>query len=179
MKRVAGALALGAAALLLSACGGSRDFRVEQPPSEAFASYGALQVQPFTIEEPRDAVVREKALKMAELLTNEVRDRLAGRFDKGGRTLVVQGRLVGFDPGSQAARYWVGFGAGEGSIVAEVTFLNESGKAVAKGAAWGTVSGGWFGGSLNSAGRRVAKAVVDFVNDNYDAVTSVPSAAPR
>lgn len=166
-----------AAAALLAACGGSREFRVTQPPAQPFRSFGALQVQPFTIEEPRDATVKEKALRMAALITNEVRERLAGKFAQGGRTITVQGRLIGFDPGSQAARYWVGFGAGEGSIVAEVTFLDESGTPVAKGAAWGTVSGGWFGGSLNSAGRRVAKAVVDFVDDNYSAVTS--TAAPR
>lgn len=171
-------IAVLAAASMLGACGGSRDFRVTQAPAEPFRSYGALQVQPFTIEEPRDAVVREKALRMAALITSEVRERLAGRFEKGGRPIVIQGRLVGFDPGSQAARYWVGFGAGEGSIVAEVTFLNESGTVVAKGAAWGTVSGGWFGGSLNSAGRRVAKAVVDFVDDNHAAVTST-AAPPR
>lgn len=122
--------------------------------------------------------MKEKALQMAALITSEARERLAGRFQQGGRTIVVQGRLVGFDPGSQAARYWVGFGAGQGTIVAEVSFLNEAGTVIAKGAAWGTVSGGWFGGSLNSAGRRVAKAVVDFVDDNYDAVTSA-SAPPR
>ncbi len=177
MTRFAGAAGIAAAALM-AACGGSRDFRVTQAPADPFRSYGALQVQPFSIEEPRDPAVREKAIRMAALITSEVRERLSGRFEKGGRPIVVQGRLVGFDPGSQAARYWIGFGAGEGSIVAEVTFLNDSGTVVAKGAAWGTVSGGWFGGSLNSAGRRVAKAVVDFVDDNYDAVASTVT-APR
>lgn len=163
MKR----LILAILPLLLAACGGAREFRVQQQPTGPLGSFGALVVQPFAIEDPPDPVVREKALKMAQLVTNEVRERLTPKFDKGGSTLTIQGRLVGFDPGSQAARYWAGFGAGEGSIVVEVTFVDEAGAVVAKGAAFGSVTGGWFGGSLNSAGKRAAKAVVDFVNERY------------
>ncbi len=160
----------------LAACG-SREFRVSQVPPGPFKAYGRLEVRPFAIEQPpgMDVVQKDKALKMAEYLTVEVRERLQSYFTGDGRTVVVQGKLVGFDPGSAAARYWAGFGAGKGTIVAEITFLNEAGAEVGKGAAWGTVTGGFFGGSLNSAANRVAKAVVDFVYENYEAVTSVAS----
>ena len=166
MKSLIRAVLPSVFALALAACG-SREFRVQQQPSVPLGSFGKLLVQPFAIEDPPDPVVREKALKMADLITREVRERLAPKFEKEGSVLTVQGRLVGFDPGSQAARYWAGFGAGEGTIVVEVTFLDEAGGTVAKGAAWGSVSGGWFGGSLNSAGKRAAKAVVDFVQERY------------
>jgi len=169
--------ALAAACLsvpFLAACG-SREFRVSQAPPAPFNTYGRVDVRPFAIEQPptMDVVQKDKALKMAEYLTVEVRDRLQGYFTGDGRTVVVQGKLVGFDPGSAAARYWAGFGAGKGTIVAEIIFLNEAGAEVGKGAAWGTVTGGFFGGSLNSAAKRVAKAVVDFVYDNFESVTSV------
>lgn len=157
--------------LPLAACS-QREYYVMDPPKRAFSTYGALEVKPFTIDglDTLDPAKRAKALELADYITNELRERLSPKYFGGeGKKLVVTGKLVGFDPGSQALRYWVGFGAGKGEILAEAYFDDEEG-AVAKAMGKGAVSGGWFGGSVNSAGRRVAKAVVDFVSANHASV---------
>lgn len=157
--------------LALTACS-QREYYVMDPPKRAFSTYGSVEVKPFTIDglDTLDPEKRAKAMELAAHITNELRERLAPKYFGGeGRKIVVSGKLVGFDPGSQALRYWVGFGAGKGEILAEAYFDDDEG-GVAKAMGKGAVSGGWFGGSVSSAGKRAAKAVVDFVAANHAAV---------
>lgn len=53
--------------------------------------------------------------------------------EEGARRLILRGRIEKMDPGSQAARYWAGFGAGAAKtrIVGEL-FDPESGKVLVK-----------------------------------------------
>jgi hypothetical protein len=90
----------------------------------------------------------------------------------GSGKLVVQGRITQFDPGSQAARWMIGLGAGSGEIVAEIRFNDADGGEVARGTAVGGVSAGLAGGSLNSAVKRLVDAVVGFIQSNYKEVRS-------
>ena len=154
----------------LAACG-SRQYYVMEPPKQPFSAFASVEVKPFSIDglDALEPGKRLKAMELATYMAEQLRERLAPHFPGGGRKLVVNGKLVGFAPGSQALRYWVGFGAGAGEIVAEVAFDAEDG-AQAKAMGKGSVSGGWFGGGLNSAGKRVAKAIVDFVDANHAAV---------
>lgn len=65
------------------------------------------------------------ALPLVEGLTTSLGSKLAVAEGSGGEagTLVVRGKIVTMDPGSRAARYWAGFGAGaartdvEGEVV--------------------------------------------------------------
>jgi hypothetical protein len=157
--------------LLVASCG-SRSFIVQQKPSKPFSSYGQVVVEPFTVDGIEKLGLTEKgqALEAAGMMTQYLKERLEGKkwFKEGGdQVLTIRGVLVGFDPGSQAMRYWVGFGAGSGEVIADTTFLEANQGAVARGAAKGTVSGGWFGGSTSSACDRVAKAIIDFIKANY------------
>jgi hypothetical protein len=164
----------------LAACGGTKEFRVSQVPREPLRSFGKVEVAPFTIDglEGLDEKKQAKAREAAAFITGELHERLSGSswFPGAGRVLRLQGRLVGFDPGSQALRYFSGAAAGEGEIVADVVFTDESGASVAKGFAVGTVHGGMYGGTTRSAARRLAKAIVNFIDDNYAEVTSVATA---
>lgn len=171
-KRWSGLVLPAVGLLLLGACG-SRTYYVMEPPKEAFSKFGSIEVKPFTVDgiSTLDPDKRAKAMELAALIADQLRERLGpGYFPGTGKKLVVSGKLVGFDPGSQALRYWVGFGAGSGEILAEAYFDAENGESVAKAMGKGSVSGGWFGGSLNSAGKRVAKAIVDFVDANHAAI---------
>jgi hypothetical protein len=168
LRRYAG-LALALGCLGLTACG-SRAYYVMDPPKEAFSQYGSIEVKQFTVDgiDTIDPDKRAKAMELATLIADQLRERLGPTyFSGGGKKLVVNGKLVGFDPGSQALRYWVGFGAGSGEIIAEAYFGTENGEGIAKAMGKGSVSGGWFGGSLSSAAKRVAKAIVDFVVVNH------------
>jgi hypothetical protein len=151
---------------------GSRSFIVQQKPSKPFNSYGQVVVEPFTVDgiEKLGMVEKGQAIEAAGLMTQYLKERLEGKkwFKGGGdQVLTIRGVLVGFDPGSQAMRYWVGFGAGSGEVIADTTFLEVNNVTIARGAAKGTVSGGWFGGSTSSACDRVAKAIMDFIKSNY------------
>jgi hypothetical protein len=170
------ALAGALTPLLLAACGGSREFRVTQAATEPLRAFAQAELVPFTVEglDRMDEKSRGRARDMAAEISGELGARLqSGAYFKGsGRKLRIEGRLVEVDPGSQAARYFLG--AGKGEIVADVTFTNPDGGTVARGFASGTVSGGWYGGSLKSAAKRVAKAIVDFIDDNYERALPAP-----
>ena len=159
-------------ALLAVGCG-SRQFAATQPATAPFRTFGRVVVEEFSVDGAERLPLDQKgrALNVAHEIGAFLRERIADRglFPGEGRTLVIRGTLVGFDEGSQALRYFVGFGAGKGEIIADVSFADEDGKTVARGNSRGTVSGGWFGGSTRSASRRVAKAVVDFIEDHYEA----------
>ena len=157
---------------LLGVSCGNRSFIVQQKPTKPFGAYGQVVVEPFTVDGIEKLGLTEKgqALEAAGMMTQHLKDRLEGKkwFKAGGdQVLTIRGVLVGFDPGSQAMRYWVGFGAGSGEVIADTTFLEMGNITVARGAAKGTVSGGWFGGSTDSACDRVAKAILDFIKANF------------
>ena len=177
-RRFAARFLLPAALAFLSACG-TKQFNVQQVPSEPFKGFGQFEITPFAVELPADAEPerRAEANEFALAIRNRLAARLKGseRFAGQGRTLVIKGNIVGFDPGSQMARYFVGFGAGSGEIVADVTLANEAGDPVAKGAAVGGVSMGLFGGNISSAARRLADASYGFILDNYETVEARPA----
>jgi len=176
MRRTA-VVAAALTAAALAACGGYKEFRVSQAPTEPLRNFGSFEVVPFTVDglEQLESRKQANARETAAFITGELVERLKDEefFVKGGKKIKIEGRLVGFNPGSQALRYFVGAGAGEGEIAVEVTFMNDSGGAVAKGFAIGTVHGGMYGGTTRSASKRLIKAIVNFIDDNYDEVTSV------
>lgn len=72
--------------------------------------------------------------------------------------------IVQWDPGSRAARYFIGYGSGEGAMTGEVAVVLATGRAPAlEGEVRGWVRGGFFGGSsMNSAeqaGKAIARAI--------------------
>jgi hypothetical protein len=58
------------------------------------------------LEEPTEPFLRGLAGDLGDRL------RIARGPGRGEQTLVLRGKVTKMDPGSQAARYWVGFGAG-------------------------------------------------------------------
>jgi hypothetical protein len=174
MQKFPALLAAAPALALLAACGGGPEFRATLVPGEPFKAYGIVQVTPLSVDsmDKLDPHARGNAIEAAAELTVQLQDRLPSAVARSGRKLVVRGQLISFNPGSPAAEYWRGFGVGVGEVVADVAFENDSGTVVARGFAVGSVTDGWHGGSLRGAAKRMAKAIVDFVRDNFDAVTS-------
>ena len=68
--------------------------------------------------EPVQAVLAEPTKPLLDGIAGGLGDRLrlAAGPARGERTLVLRGKVTKMDPGSQAARYWVSFGAGAARV---------------------------------------------------------------
>jgi hypothetical protein len=71
--------------------------------------------------------------------------------------------VVEWEPGSRAARYFVGFGAGEGHILIAVHVTRADGGSALQGQVRGYVKGGWWGGSPLAAPREAAKTIASAI----------------
>jgi Domain of unknown function (DUF4410) len=79
--------------------------------------------------------------------------------DAPGKTLVVRARLTKIDPGSQAARYFVGFGAGAVKIAIAGEIVDSSGKVLVRFAQERRSAFGAFGGGYGELFRRTAHQI--------------------
>lgn len=108
----------------------------------------------------QDAKVLDKARQHESEWTRALGDAFLARANKRGLGTGeprsrVDISVVDLDPGSQAARYWVGFGAGTGRISALVTVAGHGSyrmNAKITGGAWG----GSFEGVLKELGESAA-----------------------
>lgn len=91
------------------------------------SDYSKVVVEPFDTDdtplpdkddntfEPVQEVLKDPAAPFAEGLTGELKGKIAVSQGPGGEgegTLIVRNKMLALDPGSRAARYWAGFGAG-------------------------------------------------------------------
>jgi hypothetical protein len=167
---------LAAALLLLSGCG-AKEFRAEQAPLRPFGEFGQVEGVELQIEVPDFDKMEPDEQQYVRVLARSFPDMLRSRLAEkklflaeGPNKLVIQGRITQFDPGSRTARYIIGLGAGSGEIVAEIRFNDAQGNPVARGTAVGGVTGGFGGGSIDAAVKRLVDAVVGFIRKNYSDV---------
>jgi hypothetical protein len=80
--------------------------------------------------------------------------------NRSGKTLVVRARLTKVDPGSQAARYFVGFGAGAVKIAIVGEIIDRaSGKVLVRFAQERRSAFGAFGGNYSELFLRTARQI--------------------
>jgi len=165
-------LGFAVSVLVLAGCGVAQ-FTSRQEPRRAFGEFGSVEVREIrnglSGRLPGDVAAQAEAF--SKTLAVRVKEKLvrAGRFTEAkAPVLVIEGELVGYDPGSQALRYLIGFGAGSGEIRVEVAFRDPEGALVADGTARGTVSGGFFGGTVGEAENRVAEAIVRHIESHWE-----------
>lgn len=111
--------------------------RIEILKTFKFADYSKVSVEPFDTDgvklPEKDDNTYEPMKKVLASSTEGFVQGLRGSVDakvsvdekpaRGADTLIIRGKVVTMDPGSKAARYWAGFGAGaakakiEGEIV--------------------------------------------------------------
>ena len=83
--------------------------------------------------------------------------------------VVLTGQFTQLNPGSQAARAWIGFGAGESKVCVEGRIDDDTGKTVGefshcrKGLGWGT-----SGGQMESSAARIGDAIAIFITEWAD-----------
>jgi hypothetical protein len=135
------------------------------------ASYSAIAVESFdtagvplpnprdnTYEAVRNALRVVKPAFMAGL--EQKARRKIGTGAGGGRTLIIRVRLAKLDPGSQAARYWAGFGAGAVKIEMRGEILDAASKKILVRFRQERRSGfGAFGGGYEELFTRTARQI--------------------
>ena len=88
--------------------------------------------------------------------------------DKVDSVLVLDGKVISFDKGSRAKRYWIGFGAGKAYCTIQATFTNkETGAEVLKTNFDGELAMGFFGGDEQEAVDAVVESFIDYFADYF------------
>jgi hypothetical protein len=149
-------------ALPLAACGAGH-LTIEQPNISSLRAQGVrLHYGNSTAEVPEDAAAYVQR-KMADAFHGG--DNPAFRE---GSDLTVRYRFMGFDRGSRAGRWLAGpLGLGEAQMVLEAEFVDPAGAVLARVRAEGELSGGFFGGSSNSAIDKAVNEIARYARANF------------
>lgn len=152
---------------------GAKSFTVDQSPRRPLGEYARIECRELAIAVPDfeklEPELQEEIRALAKSFPGYVTAKLAEKrlfISTSGRKLILEGRITQYDPGSRAARYLIGFGAGTGTAVAEITFADEESGAIGRGTATGGVAAGLGGGGMKNARSRLIDAVVRFIASN-------------
>lgn len=149
-------------AMPLAACG-SGHLVVEQPNTSQVRARGIeLQYDNSTTNVPEGAseYVREKMEEAFFTGDNSI-------FQPGA-DMLVRYRFIGFDRGSRAGRWLAGpLGVGGAQMVLEAEFVDTSGNVLARVRGQGELSGGFFGGSSNSAIDKAVNEIARYARQQF------------
>ena len=161
IRRVA---ALTFLALVVPALAGAQ----EKPAATEKGKYQNLEVVQFKVK-PGVGFPQDYMSKMQADLINEISAKKRFKQVFGGEnkpsdtaapTLRLEGEVIEYKAGNQAARYLVGFGAGKTKVVAHVKFIDTAtNQVVFEDNVDGKVVMGLLGGSSPGATRGLAKEV--------------------
>lgn len=154
------AVLLCAAAALFSGCAASSvqsRSLTGTPPPDSKVVVGKIQLAE-DVAKSISAARADKVETNSDAWLQVMRSALEGALRDGGVStasgseLTVDVLVTELDPGSKAARYWVGFGAGTGKVSATVTVGAHGSFVVA-----GKLSGGWFGGEMDGVMKKLGR----------------------
>ncbi|MFL6374713.1 MAG: DUF4410 domain-containing protein [Pyrinomonadaceae bacterium] len=122
--------------------------RFQIAPSVAFPETWVDTMMAETVDE----LTRIKKFDEISLITN------AATPSSRGVNLALTGTVTKFQPGSKAARFWIGMGAGKTKVVAAIKLVDlATGKVLLERDVDGSViKGNWGGGDSSGATRGVA-----------------------
>lgn len=165
--------------LILGACASSH-YTVLEPASEPLTEFEVLQINDFTsnlndadslnlaarfADQLHAKLMAERAEHPGESIFREV-VRGSGEVDS---VLILDGKVIAFDKGSRAKRYWIGFGAGKAYCTIQATFRNkESGEEVLKANFDGELAMGFFGGDEQEAVDAVVESFIEYFDDYFE-----------
>lgn len=147
--------------------------RVAKAPDAPLRNYTILGIPDLAGGEQVPAEVKNSIPnKVAEEL---VKEKLFAKIERGTGGLeesivLVNGRVVQYNPGSRGMRYLTGplWGVGRGSIIVNVKFIEKvSGKELADSSFEGEIKGGIFGGGIDETYDKIAEEIVQFIKTNY------------
>lgn len=148
-------------ALAVSGCASSA-LLVEQPKTGSYRTATAL----VTYDGSNVPVDDDNVSYTQERMEKEFFGGDVPLFAKG-EGITVKYRYIGFDEGSQAARYLLGPIAGGSKILLEADFLGPDGSLLAQVRGEGSVSGGFFGGSNKSGIDQAVEKIAEYAAANF------------
>ena len=111
-----------------------------------------------------------------DTVANQAREKkLFSRIERGhgiwaaDKTLLVQGQVVQYSPGSQGERWMTAglWGVGRGSVIVNIKFVEvATGKVLAESNFEGEIKGGPFGGGMDQSYAKIADEIVQFLETN-------------
>jgi hypothetical protein len=171
LRRVLAIPVLFSLALVLG-CGAPTQYISTPDPIEQLDTYAVLEVAPpRTDGEEFLEITEEEVLSIQEALVERLQKKkvmpeVTFKTDATDRVMLVNSTITRFDTGSQAARYFVGFGAGVAKMVMHVALVDKgTGTTIAETDVQNKIRGGFFGGSANARnmGKEIAKGVEKFI----------------
>lgn len=158
----------------------SHKYTVLEPPSKELTDYQILEIRDYTTN-LGDKESKELASVFADKLHENVMahrkespdkvifDKVVRHTDETKGVAILDGVIVSYEKGSQAKRYWIGFGAGKAYCTIRSTFTDKStGEQILEMDFDGELSGGLFGGSEDEAVQAVVEAYLDYFDDYYE-----------
>ncbi len=148
--------------------------QVMKPPEAGLGTYQFLAIPdlPGSNQVPDDV---KKGIP--DMVANQLRERkLFSEIERGhglraaDKTLVVQGQVVQYSPGSQGARWITAglWGVGAGSVIVNMKFVElATSKVVAESNFEGEIKGGPFGGGMDESYEKIADEIVQFLQTNF------------
>jgi hypothetical protein len=167
---------------VLGACASSH-YTVLQPASEPLTNFSVLQINDFTsnLDDVDSVNLANRFADQLHLKIMAEREKSPGQSffseivrstDKVDSVLVLDGKVISFDKGSRAKRYWIGFGAGKAYCTIQATFTNkETGAEVLKTNFDGELAMGFFGGDEQEAVDAVVESFIDYFADYFQVKT--------
>lgn len=152
--------------------------QIIQPQKYGFKNYPVLEMTDFKSyagsEFPQEGCQRlpdsiAKELAALNLFQAVNRIPVVTEWKCKTKTLVIQGTVVEYDPGSQAKRYTAGtFGWGKGFATVQLVAIDKATKEeIFKANVGSEISGGFFGGSFEGAVEKLVEEAVECIQARY------------
>ena len=170
--------------LVVAGCAASRT-QVLQPKKAGFENYPVLEITDF-----KNNVGPQVPTELLQRLPNAIAEKVtalnlfqavnrvpvATEGAPETRTLVLEGAIIEYEPGSRALRYIIGFGAGKAFATVQLTAIDKATKEeIYKGNIGGELTMGIFGGSYDEVIQKLVDECTECVQTNYAAEGRVAS----
>ena len=146
--------------------------RIEKIPEKKFGDFKVVEIPDLEGSDQIPSEVKKsipdevsKKLSLIKAFTKIERS-VTGA---GEPCLVLQGRVVQFNPGSKGMRWLTGpiWGVGKGSVIVNVKFIEKTTKKLLSESRFeGEIKGGFFGGDINETYEKIAEEISQFVKSN-------------
>lgn len=147
--------------------------RVTKAPDAPLKNYKIIQIPNLA---GSDQVPAEVKNYIPDIVAEELgKEKLFAGIERsdGGKNesvVLLNGRVVQYNPGNRGMRYLTGplWGVGKGSIIVNVKFIEKnSGIELGDSNFEGEIKGGIFGGGINETYEKIAEEIVQFIKSNY------------
>jgi hypothetical protein len=132
-----------------------------------FKNYAGSEVPPEICQRLPDSIAKEVAALNLFQAVNRIP--VVAEWKCKTKTLVIQGTVIEYDPGSRAKRYTAGtFGWGKGFATVQLVAIDKATKEeIFKANVGSELSGGVFGGSFEGAVEKLVEEAVECIQGRY------------